>query len=303
MRNGQKVEVQIRTNWMHSIAQYGTAAHWLYKDERYGGAGVKKVFNKYYKVAWMDIIKEWQDEIHNSTEFVDAIRRELLGKRVFVFLRDGKILNLSRGATVIDAAFAIHTEVGLKMSAAQINGQNMPISYELQNGDVVSIITAEEGRPSLDWMRFARSRSTRAKLRGYFRSQQRTANVQKGWLYVHDFMDQHAALVINRLGHLPSDDELLDMMPRRGVGDNFAWPSPRRRTTRCYALPWRSCWRCGSTRSRSTRRYTAGDRATPSGSQEARHADAGLRGAGQRGGSGQRRRRLHGLRARRRGSS
>jgi RelA/SpoT family (p)ppGpp synthetase len=222
MRNGQKVEVQIRTNWMHSIAQYGMAAHWLYKDERYGGAGVKKVFNKYYKVAWMDIIKEWQDEIHNSTEFVDAIRRELLGKRVFVFLRDGKILNLSRGATVIDAAFAIHTEVGLKMSAAQINGQNMPISYELQNGDVVSIITAEEGRPSLDWMRFARSRSTRAKLRGYFRSQQRTANVQKGWLYVHDFMDQHAALVINRLGHLPSDDELLDMMRRvAGSGDNF----------------------------------------------------------------------------------
>ena len=222
MRNGQKVEVQIRTNWMHSIAQYGMAAHWLYKDERYGGAGVKKVFNKYYKVAWMDTIKEWQDEIHNSTEFVDAIRRELLGKRVFVFLRDGKILNLSRGATVIDAAFAIHTEVGLKMSAAQINGQNMPISYELQNGDVVSILTAEEGRPSLDWMRFARSRSTRAKLRGYFRSQQRTANVQKGWLYVYDFIDQHEALIIQRFGHLPSEDELLVMMRHvSGSGDNF----------------------------------------------------------------------------------
>ena len=105
----------------------------------------------------MKTIKDWQNEIHNSTEFVDAIRRELLGKRVFVFLRDGKILNLSRGTTVIDAAFAIHTEVGLNMAAATINGQSVPLSYELQNGDVVSIITSNEKSNALNAMTGARA--------------------------------------------------------------------------------------------------------------------------------------------------
>eukprot|EP00614_Pseudopedinella_elastica_P014864 CAMPEP_0172583616 /NCGR_PEP_ID=MMETSP1068-20121228/3219_1 /TAXON_ID=35684 /ORGANISM="Pseudopedinella elastica, Strain CCMP716" /LENGTH=913 /DNA_ID=CAMNT_0013377481 /DNA_START=220 /DNA_END=2961 /DNA_ORIENTATION=+ len=211
IRKGQTMEVQIRTNWMHSIAECGMAAHWLYKDDRYGSGGSAKLFNK-YQVAWMETIKEWQDEIHNSTEFVDAIRRELLGKRVFVFLRNGRILNLSRGATVIDAAFAIHTEVGLKMIGAQINGRNMPLSYELQNGDVVSITTCPEGRPSLDWMRFARSRSTRAKLRGYFRSQQREAMVQKGWILVSDFLAQHKDLVTKRHGKTPSQQEITQLM-------------------------------------------------------------------------------------------
>lgn len=214
IRNGQTVEVQIRTNWMHSIAEYGMAAHWLYKDQKYGDAGAMRMFNK-YQVAWMTTIKEWQDEIHNSQEFVETIRRELLGKRVFVFLRDGKILNLSRGATVIDAAFAIHTEVGLTMQEAQINGHSAPLSYELQNGDVVSIITSSNSRPSLDWMRFARSRSTRAKLRGYFRTQQRTALVQKGWLYVHDFLQQHRALIYRHLGYMPDDQRLMQLMARQ----------------------------------------------------------------------------------------
>lgn len=160
----------------------------------------------------MDTIREWGDEIHNSTEFVDAIRRELLGKRVFVFLRDGKILNLLRGATVIDAAFAIHTEVGLHMTECQINGLSMPLSYQLQNGDVVSIISNDKGRPSLDWMRFARSRSTRARLRLYFRGQQRAAYVQKGWLIIDDFIDMHLPLVLQRYGVAPSHEQLCSIM-------------------------------------------------------------------------------------------
>jgi len=211
IRKGQTIEVQIRTNWMHSVAEFGMAAHWLYKDDRYGSGGSAKLFNK-YQVAWMETIKEWQDEIHNSTEFVDAIRRELLGKRVFVFLRNGKILNLSRGATIIDAAFAIHTEVGLTMVGAQINGRKQVLSYELQNGDVVSIVTSPEGRPSLDWMRFARSRSTRAKLRAYFRSQQRAANVQKGWIVVLDFIAQHTDLVAAQHGKALSRQEISELM-------------------------------------------------------------------------------------------
>jgi len=217
--NGQTVEVQIRTTWMHSVAEYGLAAHWLYKEDRYGTGN--SIFNR-YQVAWMETIKEWQDEINNSTEFVEAIRRELLGKRVFIFLRDGKILNLSRGATVIDASFAIHSEVGLKMTAAKINGQDVPLSYTLQNGDVVSIDTSPEGRPSLDWMHFAKSRSTRARLRTYFRGQQRIAYVQKGFIIIRDFMTQHAPLIRFRHGDVDAtykDDGELRVLMRRFCPD------------------------------------------------------------------------------------
>ena len=89
------------------------------------------------------------------------------------FLRNGKLLNLARGATAIDAAFQIHTEVGLHMHGVEINGKPMPFSYELQNGDVVSILTGEGGKPATDWMRYAKSRSTRSKLRAYFRARQK----------------------------------------------------------------------------------------------------------------------------------
>lgn len=166
--NGQKIEVQIRTSMMHQVAEYGMASHWAYKDltQRQNGNA------DFYNTPWLSSIKEWQNEKLNARDFVDSVRNELLGKRVFVFLRNGKILNLARGATAVDAAFQIHTEVGLTMFGVEINGKPVPISYELQNGDVVSILTGG-GKPSTDWMRYAKSRSTRSKLRSYFRAKQK----------------------------------------------------------------------------------------------------------------------------------
>jgi (p)ppGpp synthase/HD superfamily hydrolase len=189
--NGQTIEVQIRTSMMHQIAEYGMASHWAYTD------GKKRTNGGLYNTPWLSSIKEWQNDILSARDFVDSVRSELLGKRVFVFLRNGKILNLARGATAIDAAFQIHTEVGLTMHGVEINGKpvssftvsslmmfcilsltscfqimKVPISYELRNGDVVSVLTGG-GKPSTDWMRYAKSRSTRSKLRSYFRSKQR----------------------------------------------------------------------------------------------------------------------------------
>jgi GTP pyrophosphokinase len=164
--NGQKIEVQIRTSMMHQVAEYGMASHWAYTDSKRAGK------DDLYNTPWLSSIKEWHYEKLDARDFVDSVRNELLGKRVFVFLRNGKILNLARGATAIDAAFQIHTEVGLNMHRVEINGKSVPISYELQNGDVVSILTGE-GRPSTDWMRYAKSRSTRSKLRSYFRAKQK----------------------------------------------------------------------------------------------------------------------------------
>lgn len=118
--NGQTIEVQIRTSMMHQIAEYGMASHWAYTD------GKKRTNGGVYNTPWLSSIKEWQNDMLSARDFVDSVRSELLGKRVFVFLRNGKILNLARGATTIDAAFQIHTEVGLTMHGVEINGK--PVS-------------------------------------------------------------------------------------------------------------------------------------------------------------------------------
>lgn len=122
MLNGQTIEVQIRTAAMHQVAEYGMAAHWAYTDEKKRKPNSR---NDLYNTPWLSSIKEWQDDYVSSRDFVECVRRELLGKRVFVFLRNGKILNLARGATIIDAAFQIHTEVGLSMHGALINGKHV----------------------------------------------------------------------------------------------------------------------------------------------------------------------------------
>ena len=194
--NGQVVEVQIRTAAMHQVAEFGMASHWAYTDskKRTDGGDV-------YNTPWLSSIKEWQDDVVCSRDFVDSVRRELLGKRVFCFLRNGKILNLARGATVIDAAFQIHTEVGLAMHGAEINGKPVPFAYELQNGDVVSILTGK-GTPQIDWMRYANSRSTRSKLRAYFREKQKESLKEAGKILLHDFLGMHREL-IQEASYLP----------------------------------------------------------------------------------------------------
>lgn len=195
MLNGQTIEVQIRTSAMHRIAEYGMASHWAYKDEQKRDASNQPT-RELYNTPWLSSIKEWQDEALCSRDFVDCVRRELLGKRVFVFLRNGKILNLAKGATVIDAAFQIHTEVGLTMHGVEINGKPVPFSYELRNGDVVSVLTGK-GKPATDWMRFAKIRSTRSKLRSYFRKKQRESLRDAGAILFMDFLGMYGELIQN----------------------------------------------------------------------------------------------------------
>ena len=184
MLKGQTIEVQIRTQDMHQVAEYGMASHWAYKEEQRRGSQ--------FTTPWLSSIKDWG--VMNSRDFVDSVRNELLGKRVFVFLRNGKILNLPRGTTAIDAAFQIHTEVGLKMHGVEINGKPVPFSYLLKNGDVVSVLSGH-GRPQLDWMQHAKSRSTRSKLRAFFRERQKESLREAGKLLVMDYLWMHGPLI------------------------------------------------------------------------------------------------------------
>jgi len=212
MLNGQNVEVQIRTSAMHQVAEYGMASHWAYTDAKKRGINRDELYN----TPWLSSIKEWQEDFICSRDFVDCVRRELLGKRVFVFLRNGKILNLSRGATVIDAAFQIHTEVGFNMHGVEINGKPESFSYVLKNGDVVSILTGV-GKPSIDWMRFAKIRSTRSKLRSYFRLKQRESLREAGKILLVDFLDIHSDLLKEKSyvsGNIPDMiEQVAQMLP------------------------------------------------------------------------------------------
>mmetsp|Transcript_15256 Transcript_15256/g.38431 ORF Transcript_15256/g.38431 Transcript_15256/m.38431 type:complete len:1088 (-) Transcript_15256:394-3657(-) len=219
--NGQKIEVQIRTNMMHQVAEYGMASHWAYTDEKRRTNSNEDIYN----TPWLSSIKEWQNEKLNARDFVDSVRNELLGKRVFVFLRNGKILNLARGATAIDAAFQIHTEVGLNMHGVEINGKPVSISYELQNGDVVSILTGE-GKPSIDWMKYAKSRSARSKLRSYFRLKQKESLWEAGKILLMDYLWMHGPLIeknsyIEEEFAIPSTvDELATLLPGKTQFDD-----------------------------------------------------------------------------------
>eukprot|EP00638_Chattonella_subsalsa_P019242 CAMPEP_0117871158 /NCGR_PEP_ID=MMETSP0950-20121206/10333_1 /TAXON_ID=44440 /ORGANISM="Chattonella subsalsa, Strain CCMP2191" /LENGTH=862 /DNA_ID=CAMNT_0005723711 /DNA_START=12 /DNA_END=2601 /DNA_ORIENTATION=+ len=206
---GQVVEVQIRTEEMHQQAEYGMAAHWLYKT-----GDVKEKSSESTR-QWMDLIKDWNKEIKSSREFIDTIRREILGKRVLVFDQDGKILNLVRGATVVDAAFHIHSEIGLQMAGATINGNKVDLSYELRNGDVVIINTEPHCRPTPEWLRYAKHRSTRNKLRQYFRNQRRGLLIQKGQEILDDFMRQYKDIIQERKGNVPDWFELSRLVKNR----------------------------------------------------------------------------------------
>ncbi|MDX2008379.1 MAG: bifunctional (p)ppGpp synthetase/guanosine-3',5'-bis(diphosphate) 3'-pyrophosphohydrolase [Meiothermus sp.] len=172
--NGLPLEVQIRSKEMHQVAEFGIAAHWLYKEGLTNPEEVKK------RVGWLKSIQEWQQEYSSSRDFVEAVTRELLGDRVFVFTPKGKIINLPKGSSPVDFAYHIHTEVGNRMVGAKVNGRIVPLSYELTNGEIVEVLTAKTAHPSKDWLEYAKTRSAKQKVRMFFRAFERTETLEKG---------------------------------------------------------------------------------------------------------------------------
>jgi GTP pyrophosphokinase len=161
------LEVQIRTREMDRTAEYGMAAHWYFKEQDQPTAAAAN--------SWLSNIQEWNMDVQSSHEFVDLVRRELLGNRVFVFVNDSssenatRILNLPRGSTVVDVAFAISTDAGYRMIAAKVNGSMVPMNYVLQNADMVQIVRSKYSPgPSLEWVQYAKTRLARHALRQFF---------------------------------------------------------------------------------------------------------------------------------------
>ena len=159
IHSGQPFEVQIRTQQMHRIAEQGVAAHWRYKD------GTKISGDDDQRIVWMRQLIEWAREMREPSEFLSTLKVDLYPEEVYIFTPKGKVLALPRGATPVDFAYSIHTEVGHQCVGAKVNGQMVPLRHALANGDVVEILTQSGHGPSRDWLTFVQTSRARSKIR------------------------------------------------------------------------------------------------------------------------------------------
>ncbi len=173
---GQPIEVQIRTRSMHEVAEFGVAAHWAYKE------GVDDADEVQRRLDWMKQLVDVDTASENADAFVDAIKTDLLSARVLVFTPAGDVVNLPRGSTPIDFAYHVHTEIGHRCIGARVNGEIVPLNYELATGDRVEVLTNRSSQygPSHDWINIAATRGARQKIKHYFRMQARTAQLESG---------------------------------------------------------------------------------------------------------------------------
>ncbi|MCI0488413.1 MAG: bifunctional (p)ppGpp synthetase/guanosine-3',5'-bis(diphosphate) 3'-pyrophosphohydrolase [Blastocatellia bacterium] len=172
---GQPFEVQIRTEDMHAMAEEGIAAHWKYKEGRRGShTDEDEAF------VWLKRLVEGQQELKDSREFLDSLKLDLYPKEVYCFTPKGKVMELPRGATPVDFAFIVHTEVGMKCAGAKANGRIVPLRYQVRNGDVIEIITSPNARPSRDWMNFVKTAKARSKIRHFLSESERTTAIEIG---------------------------------------------------------------------------------------------------------------------------
>ncbi len=175
---GRPLEVQIRTEEMHRNSEYGVAAHWRYKETGSSRPGTSD--NLDAQLAWLRQMVDWQDETEDSREFLKSLKMDLDDTEVFVFTPQGEVLSLRAGSTPVDFAYAIHTEVGNHCVGAKVNGSIVPLSYELQVGDRVEILTQKSASPSRDWLNMVKTPSARSKIRSYFSKVTRSDDMQMG---------------------------------------------------------------------------------------------------------------------------
>lgn len=169
----QPLEIQIRTYEMHRTAEEGIAAHWIYKE----GRAVEKEDQKF---AWMRQLLDLQQDIKDTSEFAEAMKVDLFDDEVFVFTPKGEVKELPRGATALDFAYAVHTDVGTHTMGVKVNGQMVPLRYGLKNGDIVEVLTQSSRTPSRDWLKIVATSRAKNKIRHWFRTHLSADEIDKG---------------------------------------------------------------------------------------------------------------------------
>ncbi len=172
---GKIFEIQIRTYDMNKTAEFGIAAHWKYKENKESEDSFEK------RLAWIREVMEWQGGLKDSKEFLESIKDDIYNSELLVFTPKGKVISLIKGSTAIDFAYKIHTEIGNKCTGALINGKIMPISTELQVGDVVEVLTSQNSKgPSWDWLKFVKTNCAKAKIKAFYKKERAEENAKIG---------------------------------------------------------------------------------------------------------------------------
>ncbi|NRA44721.1 MAG: bifunctional (p)ppGpp synthetase/guanosine-3',5'-bis(diphosphate) 3'-pyrophosphohydrolase [Oligoflexales bacterium] len=174
--NGTPAEIQIRTHDMHSICEFGIAAHWSYKEKTPAPAKA----TDFKSFSWLRQMMELHHDVKDPNEFLDAVKVDLFDEEIFVFTPKGDVIQLASGATPLDFAFTVHTDVGLTTVGAKVNGKITPLRSKIHSGDIVEIITSSNQKPSKDWLNFVTTSKARNKIRSYLRSEQRESSRKIG---------------------------------------------------------------------------------------------------------------------------
>jgi guanosine-3',5'-bis(diphosphate) 3'-pyrophosphohydrolase len=207
---GKLLEIQIRTREMDTIAEYGVAAHWMYKH------GLKD--SQVDRLAWLKSVMEWQKETTDATEFMESLKGELVADEVYVFTPKGDVVSLPSGATPIDFAYHVHTEVGHRTVGARVNDRIVPLDSELVSGDRVEIITGKSAKPSRDWLAVVQSGRARNKIRQFFNKADREDNLSLGREKVYSLLKKQ------RIEKIPSPlwEEVAKSTNSQSIDDMFA---------------------------------------------------------------------------------
>lgn len=215
--DGEPFEIQIRTEEMHQVAEYGIAAHWIYKE------GHAKAYDRYFE--WLRQSLEWQSEIKDTDEYIELLKLDMFEDIVFVFTPKGDVMELPTHSTPLDFAYRVHSEIGHRCVGSKINGRIVPLDYQLKNGDIIEILTSKTSPgPKLDWLNIVRTSQARSRIRAWFKKEKRSENLIKG----RDAIEQE----LKRLGQtdLLKGESLLEIANRFGyntvddlfvsIGDN-----------------------------------------------------------------------------------
>lgn len=219
---GRPLEVQIRTWDMHRIAEYGIAAHWKYKESGASDAGQS---GEEQKMSWLRQMVELKDDVGNAKEYVDSVKLDLFRDEVFVFTPKGRVVVLPRGATPVDFAYRIHTEVGNTCTGSKVNGRIVPLSHALKNGDIIEIITSKKSSPRLDWINFVQTQTAKSRIRQWYKKHYREEHVEQGRKLLEAELTRAAVEEAIRSGKLAKAAEELnytaleDMLAALGYGE------------------------------------------------------------------------------------
>ncbi len=202
---GERVEIQIRTQEMQQVAELGVAAHWKYKEGKFETSGKD--------VEWVNRLVEWHQDLKDSTEFLETVKIDLFAEDVYVFTPKGDVREFPYGSTPLDFAYAIHTDVGNHCVGAKVNGKIVPLKYRLKSGDIIEILTSTTQTPSKDWIKIVKSSKAKAKIRTYIKSQERARAAILG----KEMFEKELKVYNQKLVNIVKTNAFIDFLKKRGA--------------------------------------------------------------------------------------